>query len=117
MSQIASYALVAFCVCALAAGQVMFKLVSGRIHALTDILSDKETLFIFAAAAALYGASTLAWIVALRSIPLSQAYLFMALGFVIVPVAAHFMFGEPLNLRILFGAGLICAGIWVAATA
>jgi drug/metabolite transporter (DMT)-like permease len=117
MSQLASYGLVAFCVCALAAGQIMFKLVSGRTHALMDILSNRETLFIFAAAAALYGASTLAWIVALRSIPLSQAYLFMALGFVIVPVAAHLVFGEPLNLRILFGAALICAGIWVAAAA
>jgi drug/metabolite transporter (DMT)-like permease len=95
----------------------MFKLVSGRTHALTDIISNKETFLIFAAAAALYGASTLAWIVALRSIPLSQAYLFMALGFVIVPVAAHFIFGEPLNSRLLVGAALICIGIWIAATA
>lgn len=117
MSQIASYGLVAFCVCALAAGQILFKLVSGRTQALMDILSNKETFLIFAAAAALYGMSTLAWIVALRSIPLSQAYLFMALGFVIVPVAAHFVFGEPLSLQLLFGAALVCAGIWVAAIA
>jgi multidrug transporter EmrE-like cation transporter len=117
MSQIVSYGLVAFCVCALAAGQIMFKFVSGRTQALADIVANRETFFIFVAAAALYGASTLAWIVALRSIPLSQAYLFMALGFVIVPVAAHFVFGEPLPLRLLVGAALVCAGIWVAAIA
>jgi drug/metabolite transporter (DMT)-like permease len=117
MSGIVPYGLVAFCVCALATGQIMFKFVSGRIHTLPDILSNKETFFIFATATALYGASTLAWIVALRSIPLSQAYLFMALGFVIVPLAAHFVFGEPLSLQLLVGAILICAGICFAATA
>lgn len=115
MNQIVSYGLVAFCVCALAAGQIIFKLVSGRIHGLTDIISDRNTLLIFAIAAGLYAASTLAWIAALRTIPLSQAYLFMALGFVIVPIAAHFLFGETLSMRLLFGAGLICVGIWVAA--
>jgi drug/metabolite transporter (DMT)-like permease len=115
MSPLASYGLVAFCVCALAAGQIIFKVVSGRIDTITDILSDRTTFVIFATAAALYGASTLAWIVALRSIPLSQAYLFMALGFVIVPIAAHFVFGEPLSAQFLFGAALICAGIWIAA--
>jgi multidrug transporter EmrE-like cation transporter len=113
MSQIVSYGLVTFCVCALAAGQIMFKIVSGRIDTLTDILLNKNTFLIFAAAAVLYAGSTLAWIVALRSIPLSRAYLFMALGFVIVPVAAHFIFDEPLNLQLLIGAALICAGIWV----
>lgn len=116
MSQIFSYGLVGFCVCALAAGQIIFKIVSGRVDTLTDILTDRNTFFIFASAATLYGASTLAWIVALRSIPLSQAYLFMALGFVIVPVAAHFVFGEPLRPQLLLGALLVCVGVWVAST-
>jgi drug/metabolite transporter (DMT)-like permease len=117
MNQIISYFLVAFCVCALASGQIMFKIVSGRINSLTDILFNRNTLLIFAAAAVLYMGSTMAWIIALRSLPLSRAYLFMALGFVIVPVSAHFIFGEPLNLQLLAGSALICIGIWVAAAA
>ncbi|PBC23461.1 MULTISPECIES: 4-amino-4-deoxy-L-arabinose-phospho-UDP flippase [unclassified Mesorhizobium] len=116
MSNIFSYVLVAFCVCALAAGQIIFKVVSGRIHSLSDILLNTGTLMFFASAVALYGGSTLAWIIALRTIPLSQAYLFMAFGFVIVPVAAHFLLGEPLGSNVFFGAALICVGVWIAAS-
>ena len=97
MTDIIPYVLVMFCVCALAAGQIIFKIVSGRISTLIDIFRDPGTLTIFAAAAVLYALSTLAWISALKSLPLSQAYLFMSFGFLLVPIAAHFVFGEALS--------------------
>lgn len=111
-----AYVLVAFCVLALTSGQVMFKVVSSRIVTLADLRTDTVALAIFAFAASLYAISTLAWVVALRSLPLSQAYLFTAAGFVLVPFAAHFLLGEPLSARVLVGAVLVAAGIWISAS-
>lgn len=60
---------------------------------------------------ALYGAATLVWIWLLSKMPLSQAYPFMALGFVLVPLASAYFFGEQLHLKYWAGMACIIGGI------
>lgn len=61
----------------------------------------------------LLGMSTLLWIWVLRTLPLSIAYPFMALAFIIVPLLAHFLLHEPFSLRNLAGGVLIAVGVVV----
>jgi drug/metabolite transporter (DMT)-like permease len=59
----------------------------------------------------LLGISTLLWIWVLRVLPLSVAYPFMALAFLVVPVLSHFLLGETLGWRNFAGGLLIAAGV------
>ncbi|MDX2289888.1 MAG: transporter [Hyphomicrobiaceae bacterium] len=68
-------------------------------------------------ALAIYGVATIVWVMVLRVTPLSLAYPFAALGFVIVPAFAAFLFGEPLTTPYLVGAAMIVGGIIVISTA
>jgi drug/metabolite transporter (DMT)-like permease len=114
-SAFVSHVLIITCVLALATGQVLFKALSLRTTTLLEILSDRVSLVMFFAAMSIYAASTLLWIIALRNVPLSYAYMFMAAGFVLVPVAAHLIFDEPLSPRFVVGALLIALGVWIVA--
>ncbi|MFT0877595.1 EamA family transporter [Rhodopseudomonas sp. G2_2311] len=115
MTQITwAYLMIVFCVACLSVGQIMFKVVSGRIESLASLANDPYAGIILCVSLGLYGISTLVWILALKVIPLSQAYLFMALGFVIVPLAAYFVFGEPLSKHQIIGSILVIGGLVVA---
>jgi len=46
----------------------------------------------------LYAVSVATWVMALRVLPLSVAYPFMALAFILVPIAAVTVFNENLNI-------------------
>lgn len=70
-----------------------------------------------AVALAVYGAATLAWMWVLQKVPLSMAYPIVAFTFVLVPLGAHWLFGEPIGLRYIAGTLLIVAGVAVATTA
>ena len=59
----------------------------------------------------LYLQSTLAWVHALRTVPLSVAFMFNSLAFVIVPVAGFLLFGEQVPRFFLLGIALIVTGI------
>ncbi|MEW9625030.1 EamA family transporter [Rhodanobacter geophilus] len=61
----------------------------------------------------LLGISTLLWIWVLRTLPLSLAYPFMALAFIIVPILGHFLLNEPLGVRNFLGGVLIALGVVV----
>ena len=62
-------------------------------------------------AVAIYVAATVLWIAILRTTPLSTAYPFVALGFVVVPIASRYLFNEQLTTLYLVGAALIICGI------
>lgn len=68
-----------------------------------------------AAALTLYTAATVLWVLILRSTPISIAYPFVALGFVLVPLAGHLLFDERLSLATIAGCGLIVTGVLVIA--
>lgn len=104
----------------ISAGQVLFKLAGGRIDGreASGITGLLYTLFdpFLLSAFAIYGSATILWVYVLRSIPLSQAYPFMALSFVLVPLASYLFFGETLGLRYWIGAGLLLSGMVVMNT-
>ena len=65
------------------------------------------------AALVLYGLSTMLWVLILRTTPLSLAYPFVALGFVLLPVLSWWLFDEKLGWSLLAGTVLIVCGVLV----
>ena len=65
------------------------------------------------AALGLYLCATVCWVLVLRSVPLTIAYPFAALGFVIVPVATYFLFHEPLTLKYGLGTASVIFGLYL----
>lgn len=114
--QFFSYLLVALCIVALSIGQIVFKIVGTRLVGIADLFRDSGAAALLGTAVGLYAASTLAWIVALRTLPLTQAYMFMSVGFILVPLTAHFLLGEPLTVRLIVGGLIIILGILIAVT-
>jgi len=113
-----NYLIIVACVIVVAVGQLLFKQVGLRLgnQGFEAFLTDYKTAGIFFAALFFYGISTLGWVLALRHVPLSTAYLFMSLSFVLVPIGAWIFLGETLSLRALMGSGLIISGIFLAAS-
>lgn len=68
----------------------------------------------FLGALVLYGTGTLLYLWILNRLPLSRAYAFFALQFVLVPVLAVVLLGEAPSLRLFLGSALIVAGILLA---
>jgi len=96
-----------------AAGQVMFKMTGMRLADYpTPPVQSAMLSPVFLGALALYGGATLLWVYVLRTVPLSYAYSFMALTFVIVPLMAHFWLGEAISPRYYLGMGLVLAGLF-----
>ncbi len=96
----------------IAIGQVMFKLTGAKLAAIPAPPVQSVLLSpLFIGSLALYGAATLLWVYVLKTVPLSYAYSFMALTFVIVPVLANLWLGEPLTAKYVLGMGLVIAGL------
>ena len=104
-------ALTLACVAAIAGGQLLFKL-AARAGAASaagfpwDILNG----WLFAALA-VYAGATFLWVSLLKSLPLSLAYPFVGLAFVIVPVLASLVLGEAIDWRHIAGGILIAGGV------
>ena len=97
----------------IAIGQVLFKVTSQR---LVDNEGEFYTVLfdpIMIAALAIYGSATLLWIYVLKTVPLSYAYSFMAMTFVLVPIMAYFWLGDAITLRYAGGAACIIAGLLI----
>lgn len=109
------YVLTILAVLSIAAGQFLFKLVANRMagRPVVEAATDLSTLLPFALALVVYGGATVLWILALRDLPLSRAYMFMALSFVIVPLLSRVFYAEALSGGFLLGLGLIVAGLIV----
>jgi multidrug transporter EmrE-like cation transporter len=104
---------------AIAAGQLLFKRAAGQTAGVTGVswlieIARLPTLWL---ALALYGGATLLWVRVLTTMPLSRAYPFMALAFVLVPAASHVFFQEPINTYHVVGTVLIVIGVLVVARA
>jgi len=103
----------------LATGQILFKKtamgLSASIASLEGLISLALNMW-FWLAMVFYSIATLLWIHILQNVPLSIAYPFNALGFIIVPLAALFLFKEPLNLQFVLGVFLILGGLSIIAT-
>lgn len=65
----------------------------------------------FLAAILVQGIIFILWQVLLRDNPISAIYPFMSLVYVIVPIAAHFIFREQLQMKYLPGVFFIVLGV------
>lgn len=103
-------------------GQIAIKMQVLRAGALPAAAGDKLGFliglllnpWIVAAFGAAFLASV-AWMGAMTKFPLSHAYPFMSLNFVIVLLLSGWLFHEPLSTARIIGVGLICLGTVVAA--
>jgi drug/metabolite transporter (DMT)-like permease len=57
------------------------------------------------------------WLLAIQRLDLGYAFPFMALTFVLMPVAANFFLGEPLPIKQFVGLGLVLSGVTLSALA
>ena len=96
----------------LAGGQVLFKLSANGLQ-----LGDPRTFLSFPLVAALgiYGVATLMWLVVLTRLPLSVAFPFYGLTFLLVPLLAWLFLGEPLRIQTLVGGVVIIIGVAICA--
>ena len=104
---------------AIAAGQILFKraasqLTPGGGSSWLFELARSPTMWV---AVALYAGATLLWVRILTTVPLSRAYPFVALAFVLVPAAGYLFFDESITMRYALGTALIIVGVAVAARA
>ncbi|MEO7390775.1 MAG: EamA family transporter [Ramlibacter sp.] len=104
------------CVCAIAAGQILFKLGANSLNANGGRLLSTGGA-VLAGALALYGLTTIAWIWVLQRSDLGKTYPLMALAFILVPLASHFLFGESFTWRYAMGCALLVAGIVLTSSA
>lgn len=95
----------------LAVGQVLFKFAANDIS-----LSHPKTLLSFWLLCALvtYGIATAAWLLVLSRVPLSVAFPFYGLIFLIVPVLAWLVLNEPIKPQVVLGGLLIFVGVIVS---
>jgi drug/metabolite transporter (DMT)-like permease len=99
-------------------GQMLFKLAALR---LPQDGSAAERAFgllqngYFLLALATYLILALLWMWVLSFTPLSRAYPFVALAFVLTPVLGGLLFGEALSVRLLAGIAAILCGLLLVA--
>lgn len=98
----------------LSVGQILFKK-SAVVASGENFLLGLVNFWMFLALL-IYGFSTVLWVWLLKDIPLSTAYPFAALAFVLVPIGSVFLFGEVLSVRYLVGCTMILGGIILTAT-
>ena len=102
----------------LACGQILFKAAAQSIKG--PIGFDAQTIFQLVSnpylllGLAVYAFTALYWVLLLRSIELSKAYLIVSLALVLVPLAGTFLFREPFTARLFIGLIIILFGLAVA---
>ncbi|WP_324808454.1 hypothetical protein SH584_03015 [Sphingomonas sp. LY29] len=100
----------------LAGGQVLFKLAalrykpSGRV--VDDVLAMALNPFLVAAIMLYAGLSAL-WVWVLTFVPLSIAYPFVALAFILAVASGPLLFGEAYSIRLAIGGALVIAGLLI----
>lgn len=95
----------------LAAGQVLFKYAAASID-----FGNVRTFFSWTLilALAVYAAATLSWLAVLARVPLSVAFPFYGLSFILVPVLSVIILGEKLRYSTLVGGTVILLGVLIS---
>ncbi|HXV74271.1 MAG TPA: EamA family transporter [Sphingomonadales bacterium] len=95
----------------IAGGQVLFKM-SGQQITGGGFLKAFLNPYFFSALL-VYGVCTVLWVYLLRDVPLGRAYPAVSLTFLIVPLLAWALLGEPFGKFALLGGALIVAGVYL----
>lgn len=98
------------CVIVMTLGQILFKMVALKYNETGDVY-DFGVIGYFAIAGIMYMTSSLLWVWALRSVEISRAYPYFALGFVFVPLLGAWLFGEALTLKYGLGVIFVVTGV------
>lgn len=101
---------------ALAGGQVLFKLAALRFAPAarwTDTILSLALNPFLILAVMFYAVLSVAWVWVLTFVPLSIAYPFVALTFVLTVASGALFFGEAVSLRLVLGGVMIIAGLIV----
>jgi drug/metabolite transporter (DMT)-like permease len=101
-------------VCVASAGQLLLKLSVTTGDGGAQSWKSYAGLFVnpyFIAGMVMYGCTSLAWMWALKTFPLSRVYPILALSFVIVPLLAKYVLQERIGYSDAFGMILILAGV------
>ena len=107
-----TWALLAGTILVLAAGQVLFKFAAGGIQ-----INEPRSFLSVAllVAVAVYGIATVMWLLVLSRVPLSVAFPFYGVTFLLVPLLAAMFLREPLRMQTLLGGVVILAGVAISA--
>lgn len=97
---------------AVGGGQILFKIAANRLRPDAGLLVQLTEPALLAALG-LYGALAFVWIIIVRELPLTAAYPFVALSFVVTPFFAWLLLNEDLNTGYLIGIAFICAGVFI----
>src|SRR6516162_1917162 len=115
---IASVALLLFAVVTAATGQVMLK--HGMQVATARAAHDGGSLALRAATSpwvllglVVFGVSAVAWLAALSRVPLSVAYPFNALGYLVILIASVVILHERANVLTWVGSLLVVSGLLI----
>ncbi|MFD1711244.1 4-amino-4-deoxy-L-arabinose-phospho-UDP flippase [Ottowia flava] len=90
----------------------MFKLTANAINSAGTLFSLAPLAW-FSATIALYGITSIGWVLVLRNADLGKIYPMMALAFVLVPLASHIMFGEQFPKGFYLGTAFLIAGLLI----
>jgi multidrug transporter EmrE-like cation transporter len=90
-----------------AIAQLAMKLASSRDLSLKHLLGNVPLL----CAALLYFVSIIFWLKGLSGIPLSRAYPYQSLGYVLVFGLSYFILNEKISFSHIIGLLVICTGI------
>jgi drug/metabolite transporter (DMT)-like permease len=102
----------------MAGGQMLFKLAAVRSipnRSLGERAVDLIQNGYFLAALFLYAGLSVLWVWILSVTPLSRAYPFVALAFVLTPLLGGIFFDEVISIRLLGGMALILCGLFLVA--
>jgi drug/metabolite transporter (DMT)-like permease len=102
--------LAVLCVMGIAVGQILFKYSAMAINRAGSMFALQPLLY-FVATITLYGITSIGWVLILRHTELGKVYPVMALAFVLVPIASHFLFDEKFSSGYYLGSAMIAAGI------
>jgi drug/metabolite transporter (DMT)-like permease len=99
----------------MAGGQILFKMAALRYAAADGTLYDRLLGLVqnvhFLLALLLYAALAVLWVWVLSFTPLSRAYPFVALAFVLTPLLGGWLFGETISWNLLAGLVIILCGL------
>ncbi len=100
----------------MAGGQLLFKAAAMRLPVGASFAERMLALGqsgAFLAALILYLALSVLWVWVLTFTPLSRAYPFVALAFIVTPLIGGLFFAEPLTLRLGLGVAAIAVGLFL----
>ncbi|MDO9095752.1 MAG: EamA family transporter [Rubrivivax sp.] len=98
----------------MSAGQVLLRAAAIRSTSNAEVGWQSWLNGVTLLAIVVYGCAMLLWLWLLSRVPLSQAFAFFGLSFILVPLLAHRFLGDPVSPGTWLGATLVMVGIAVS---